>query len=208
VQNYQIQQYGSAFPQQVFDPSAMPPEDFFDELSQQVGRAGWVGRSSTGRVRPGAGATATAAANGSEELSRLLRLLCMLQLCRAQTAHLLTLYASSPLAAPRHLTLASAGALPGRGGHRPMQPAPQVEEQIRQRNAERKEKQQVQFVPGGVQQQPAAAARPPGLSTAQLAAATLAAQRAAGVAERLTGATAAAAAKPAGAKASKWDTAR
>jgi hypothetical protein len=79
-----------------------------------------------------------------------------------------------------------------------------VEEQIRQRNAERKEKQQVQFVAGGVQQQPAAAPRPPGLSATQLAEARLAAQRAAGVAERLTGT--APVPKPPGAKVSKWDT--
>lgn len=37
VQNYQIQQYGSALATQVFDPAGLAPEDYYDELCKQVG---------------------------------------------------------------------------------------------------------------------------------------------------------------------------
>jgi hypothetical protein len=41
VQNYQIQQYGSALASEVFDPAGLAPEDYYDELCKQVGaRAG------------------------------------------------------------------------------------------------------------------------------------------------------------------------
>ncbi len=36
VQNYQIQQYSSALPSEVFDPAGLPAEDFYDELCKQV----------------------------------------------------------------------------------------------------------------------------------------------------------------------------